>query len=355
MIGNHFKSYYWMIVLLCGFFALAKSELDLPIEEPVKEEILDIDVSPEIEEQELEKEEKKAIPTPTPSPVQVPLRGLFGNREYTCLGILVLYAIIFLYGRQNIKNELELIKENLLQAFKKDFFVVPDKFQKQSPREYAMWITGRDGYAGALLVVQFPPCSDPIGLIYGIISGQRTKLHFEFLVEPRNNPQAMLICSREKPYFQEDFNLKESRIKNLKCFSDFGSIKKEFLSKVEHYLDSYPYSIESLEITDQNHFKTQESGKFVAQFDINIVSKLDETYCNAIEEFTVGLADQYVTLALEKTIFLRNQSIREKLRRKKEEGKKDEQKLTPEQIKKQQEKAERRERNKYHQKFKVVK
>ncbi|EAY17905.1 hypothetical protein TVAG_225310 [Trichomonas vaginalis G3] len=349
-----------MIVFLLLALAVRSVDQDLPFED----ETVSTDSTNQNDEQDDAENVDGPTPTPTPTPVvlhPVPLKEIMSLREVLAAGIFVLYIITFFAGRAKLKAKFDHFYKTCLPLFRDKYFaIVPEIMQYENIHKRKCYITGRTGYQGGILTVEYPYSCDPLGILYSAFQNRKPTLTVELICQPLTQPNGIIRITKDKPHFFDQYKLKMNQIEadpHLKCFTDFGDVKKEFIEKVNDFLADFPRSIQMIEASDLNDYETRLESNYVARFEI--ILNDPEILCERLVDFIMDFADTFVTLQLskdqlEKNDKLRNALIAERQRRQKEEEEKNK-KLSPEEQKRLEEKQERRERRRNSPKIKYVK
>lgn len=348
------------------FFLLALAvrsavDNDLPFDDEPSHQGVSQDEPEEIEDDA----ENVDGPTPTPSPTPkvltpVPLKDVLSMREVLVVCILVVYILVFFIGKSHIKQKFANFEKTVLPQFRDKYFaIVPEEMQYDNVHRRRCYITGRNGYQGGIITIQYPYSCDPLGILYSSFNGHKPTLIVELICQPLTKSNGFLRITNQKPHFFDQFKLKQTNVEadsRLKCYSDFGDVKNEFVGKVNEFLAEFPRSIQMIEASDLNEYETKLESNYVCRFEFTITKP--EILSERLVDFVMDFADTFVTLQLskeqrDKNDKLRNALIAERQRREAEEKKANE-KLSKEEIKRLQEKQERKEKRKNSPKVKVV-
>jgi hypothetical protein len=322
---------------------------DLPLEADAAP-----DPAPPDAESEIEANEADLHTAPTPPPV-LRRRGLLevlSYREAIVVCVAVVYLLVYFAGRRVVGSKIASVTRTLLPPFRRHFAVVARGFAPRSNHKFALWVTGRTNYQGALIITSFRRTCDPLGFAWAVAFGEADVLAVEIVMHPPHCPSAMMHVGREKPHFVDRLKLKAHALgQRLTMWTDLGESREPFVAIIKSFVEANPVIVQMIEVSDINNFETRNEGGYVARFEFKIIGEMGD----GVVDFCMKLADTFVLLKLPGDVQYRNKKLRDKLIKESEGKKEDEKKLTPEEEAKLQKKRERREEKRMSPKIKMVK
>ncbi|OHS94886.1 hypothetical protein TRFO_10825 [Tritrichomonas foetus] len=340
-------------------FAIAVrcDETDLPFDND-DDEILDHEQDKpdqQDEDQDIADDEKDIQPTPTPQPerVRIPISQLFGKLEFGVVILLVVYVAFYISGQKILKTKTQAIYEIFSPLIRKYFAVMPRDFTIMSNNEVAIYFSGRTGYIGGICTIKYKRCCDILGILYSIFMGEHQTITFDILLEPKYQPSGIFTISKDKPYFADDFKLKQKNLPNkLQCFHDLGKESHQFLEIITPFIKKHKNSVELIEISDNNRFEYENNGKFVVHMEFRIVGSEADFINEELIDFVMKVSDKFDTVQFPFEIQSANQRLREKLIKERTQEKEEEKPISKEEEEKLARKREKREQGKFKPRFK---
>lgn len=324
------------VLFFLAFAAFTKAEEvdDLPFEEDVPNQDFEEAQKNQNEEQDdLSKNDDENVEAPPPPPpqekVRVPLKDILSLREVLVAAVFVVYVIFFIVGKVRISKKRQQVEDKVLPIIREKYFAIaPENLQKDNLHSYRCYITGRTGYQGGVVTVKFPSMCDPLGAILAAFTGKKPTITFELICKPPKPVAAVFKVANAKPEYFEQLQLKQKSFENdhkIQCYTDFGEARKQFMSKIDAFLEEHPNTIQMIELSDINEYDTKLESQYVARFEFTVPNF--EFLNEKLIDFVMDLADDYVTLQLTKEASSRNEKIRDKLlaeKRKRENEEKEE-------------------------------
>lgn len=266
-------------------------------------------------EEELAAEASRPKPTPVPPLEPKSLIEIIGIRELVVSIILLLYAVWYYIGKWSIKKEKTLITNKLNHGLRKYFAVVPDVMQPKSNHRFYSYITGRTKYFCAFVQLFLPKRCDIFGFLLDKLLMKKTMLSIELVPITDMASAAVFYLVPRKPKELNELNLKERTIEgtNLKLYTDFGPSRKVFVEEIEKFNKAHPGCIQSIIMTDTNHYITRQEGRFVCKVDLIINDKIDNIINDELADFFVKLSDEFAVLRLTEKTYDKNIRSRQQL------------------------------------------
>jgi septum formation inhibitor MinC len=204
------------------------------------------------------------------------------------------------------------------------------------------------------VTVRLRRACDPLAIIYSVFRGQTDTFSIEFLLIPPHKPAGIIHIAMETPPFADRLKLKSFPLENKYClWTDIGEMAGKFVESVKKFIESYPTSLELIELSDTNRFDARAQCRFVARFEFKICGTIEFFVTDELVDFCVNLADEFCMLKLTGSVQQRNQALRDTFVKEKD-TEKEEKKPTADEEEKAQRKKERKEQKKLNPKVKVV-
>ena len=318
---------------------------DLPFEDesdgqqiPAEEQQIDDDQEPQIEDEDeaVEAPPKEEL-NKTVAKVKIPFKDIVSFREVIVLGVFIIYVIFYIVGKVLTSSLRKEIETKLFKYMGDKYWaVVPPTFQVDNLHNAKYYCTGRSLYKGCYIKLSQKPKADPLGLVYGIVTGAKDKIVFELILKPKSDLHAVFRVQTKKPEDYDKLYLKENPIENsshLKVYTDLGDEKAPFVERINQFLENHPHSLVSIDLSDFNIYETRDESPYIARFEFELGS--DKSLLGEeLVDFIMGLADDFVSINMSPKTATKNKHIREKIasEKRKEEYKKKEEEKKPEKL-----------------------
>lgn len=268
-----------------------------------------------LEDEELVKHPKKY----SSSPISKPMNNKIQMFDFTLENIIplffgALYLIFYIFGRRSMKKDINQFENILIPELRKYFAVVPDHFKMEKYGSFYTYVTGRSRYNGIYIFVKFPRKCDPLFYLWDLIFHNEISVTFDSCVEPYMESTAIFYLSHEKiPLRISELKLKEVISKSGTVYhTDFGTSCESFVQIIDNFLTKTNISIQTLEMTDLNHYHSQNDGRFTVFLECK-GKNLFEEELKSIVYLSVELSDKFILLTLTPEQFEINALVRREL------------------------------------------
>ena len=248
---------------------------------------------------------------PTSVSIKFNWKAIFRIQEKCIVGIIIFYILFYIVG-SCINNYRVKTINNILISELSNYFEYGNPIKRKSPNQYISFYTGRTEYDCCLLHISFSPICDPLGFIISLFSRHLSfsKISFEFLLHPSRYSGAQFyyfnknLYTDKYPERSKTDTLSETDNSIVISSKIEKDMLEQFSSRISEFEAKYPNSIEMIELSDKNHFETQNNGKFVAKFDFLLPQfqiKVDNFINSEFFTFILYLSDTYLSLPYQKS------------------------------------------------------